>query len=173
MTRTTFLFILTLLCLNVGAQQSFTTILQSERSGRGRVTLHQSSTITDLVNGTHTVVSASPVSTTESDITDGDTPMTTTRQSGQRIKMNGFRIQVYAGGGSRQSRQQAESAARQVKSLLPGESVYTNFVSPRWICRAGDYRSYEEAFNALHTLQQSGNFSDAVIVKSKVQVYID
>ena len=57
-----------------------------------------------------------------------------------------------------------------VKSLFMDLSVYTHFSSPHWICRVGDFRTYEEANEVFRQLKETGRFSEAVIVKSKVNV---
>ena len=159
---------LLLLCLHCEAQQTFTDYIQSRGSRRGRVTLTQDAAIANLVNGAKAKRDVSV-----NDIIDeygGES--TSVHHSTQRIKMNGYRIQVYSGGNSRTSKREAEGAGYRARGILAGESVYTNFMSPRWVCRVGDYRSYEEAYRALTELKGAG-FRDAVIVKSKVQVPVD
>ena len=85
-------------------------------------------------------------------------------------KINGYRVQAYAGGNSRKDRQQAESVGSQIKSSFPEVPVYVHFYSPRWICRVGNYRTYEEAHQMLLSLRKMG-FSEAVVVKGKITVY--
>ena len=58
-------------------------------------------------------------------------------------KVNGYRVQVFAGGNSRDARVKAEKTGREINALFPGEPVYVHFYSPRWICRMGNYRTYE------------------------------
>ena len=84
-------------------------------------------------------------------------------------KMMGYRVQAFAGGNSRKDRAKAESVKNRVKSILPGEPVYVHFISPRWTCRVGNYRSYEEASQVLHTIRAAG-ISGANVVKSQIIV---
>jgi hypothetical protein len=84
-------------------------------------------------------------------------------------KINGYRVQVYAGGNSRDARIKAERIGREINSLFPGESVYVHFYSPRWICRMGNYRTYEEAHQRLRAVKNLG-YSSAIIVKGKITV---
>ena len=56
-----------------------------------------------------------------------------------------------------------------MKSLFPGEPVYVHFYSPRWVCRIGNYRSYEEADEVLHRVKNLG-YQSAIIVKGKITV---
>lgn len=84
-------------------------------------------------------------------------------------KTTGYRVQVWAGGNSRVDRQKAEKAGMTVKRNIPGVPVYVHFYSPRWICRIGNYRTYEEAHEVLREVKQLG-YPEAVIVKGKITV---
>ncbi|MBR1389252.1 MAG: SPOR domain-containing protein [Prevotella sp.] len=84
-------------------------------------------------------------------------------------KVSGYRVQVYAGGNSRDARQKAEKTGREINSLFPGEPVYVHFYSPRWICRMGNYRTYEEAHQVLNAVKKLG-YNSAIIVKGKITV---
>lgn len=84
-------------------------------------------------------------------------------------KVEGFRVQVFAGGNSRKDRQAAENAGRKMKMCYPEVPVYTHFYSPRWICRIGNYRSYGEAATMLRNVQKLG-YKSAVIVKGKISI---
>ena len=84
-------------------------------------------------------------------------------------KINGYRVQVYAGGNSRADRQRAETARDKIKQTFPNEPVYVHFYSPRWICRVGNYRSYEEAAHILKQVKSLG-YNQASIVRGKITV---
>lgn len=84
-------------------------------------------------------------------------------------KINGYRVQVYAGGNSRADRQRAEAARDIIKQTFPNEPVYVHFYSPRWICRVGNYRSYEEAAHILKQVKGLG-YKQASIVRGKITV---
>lgn len=87
----------------------------------------------------------------------------------QSYKINGYRVQAYAGGNSRADRQRAEGARDKIKQILPNEPVYVHFYSPRWICRVGNYRSYEEAERILKQVRNLG-YKQASIVRGKITV---
>lgn len=114
------------------------------------------------------------------------TPNTTTQQDpkpeqtttepdmGKKVMANGYktkgyRVQVWAGGNSRVDRQKAEKAGMEIKRNMPGVPVYVHFYSPRWICRIGNYRTYEEAHEALQEVKQIG-YTEAIIVKGTITV---
>ena len=84
-------------------------------------------------------------------------------------KTMGFRVQAYAGGNSRSDRQKAEQIGENIKANIPGEPVYVHFYSPRWICRVGNYRTYEEAHQMLLAIRKLG-YTQASIVKGKITV---
>ena len=84
-------------------------------------------------------------------------------------KVNGYRVQVFAGGNSRDARVKAEKIGREINALFPGEPVYVHFYSPRWICRMGNYRTYEEAHQILNAVKKLG-YQSAIIVKGKITV---
>lgn len=85
------------------------------------------------------------------------------------MKINGYRVQVFAGGNSRSDRLKAERTGDNIKTLFPNEPIYVHFYSPRWICRMGNYRTYEEAHEMLKKVKQLG-YNSAIIVKGKITV---
>ena len=182
--------------------QTFTQRLQQQEKGKATVTIHQSDSISDLVNKAAlgpAAPAAAPAaatttpstSTTESSATadaankpaahstatestaEGEkepAPVDLTKKIMRNsYKINGYRVQVFAGGNSRKDRQEAEKIGNSVKSSFPEAPVYVHFYSPRWICRVGNYRTYEEAHQMLVSLRKMG-FSQATIVKGKITV---
>ena len=93
----------------------------------------------------------------------------TTKKVMRGYKVNGYRVQAFAGGNSRKDRQQAERIGNEIKAQFNNVPVYVHFYSPRWICRVGNFRTYEEAHQMLIGLRKMG-FSQATIVKGKITV---
>ena len=85
------------------------------------------------------------------------------------VKVAGYRVQVFAGGNTRNDRLKAERIGSEIKGLFPGVPVYVHFYSPRWICRIGNYRTYEEAHAVLQRVKNNG-YQSAIIVKGKITV---
>ena len=83
------------------------------------------------------------------------------------VKVAGYRVQVFAGGNTRNDRIKAERIGSEIKGLFPGVPVYVHFYSPRWICRMGNYRTYEEAHAVLQRVKNNG-YQSAIIVKATV-----
>lgn len=160
-------------------QQNYTDVIQRSAEGEGTLVLHQSKTITDLVNGksadapsvakkaVQTSVKKATVQVEDSivDSTGVATPI------GVKVKVNGYRIQVYSGGNTRKGKAEATMMGQRVKSLFSELPVYTHFISPHWICRVGDFRTYEEANEYFRLMKETGRFPEAVLVRSKVTVY--
>ena len=172
--------------------QTFTQRIQKKNDGQGTVTIHQSDSINQLVNSTvlgptgktpSPTTPTSPSSATSSANTTSTpsktslTTQTTTPgtqeeevvQPTRTMKTIGYRIQVFAGGNSRADRQKAEQTRNAIKSHFPNMPVYVKFYSPRWICRAGNFRTYEEAHQVMTSLQSLG-FNQCTIVKGKISV---
>ena len=84
-------------------------------------------------------------------------------------KTTGYRIQVYSGGNSRKDRQNAENTGRALKQRFPSVPVYVHFYSPRWICRMGNFRTYQEAESLLKEIKSMG-YRQACIVKGVISV---
>jgi hypothetical protein len=184
-------YLLTFLPLSLSAQ-TFTERLQQPAAGQGKVTIHQSADIDQLVNNAtlaprqatntqhlspNTQLSntqhPSPnaqLSTAPDTPTANEAPVDNTKKIIRGgVKVSGYRVQAFAGSNSRQDRLKAEKIGDDIKAAFPGVPIYVHFYSPRWICRVGNYRSYEEAHQMLVSLRKMG-FSQATIVKGKITV---
>lgn len=156
------------------AQETFTRHLTRYNAGEGRVILYQDAEIEALVNGITTATnSASKANTSATKpaskiIAKTDTIAADSTFNIHRVRVNGYRIQVYAGGNNREAKSEAYRMAALVRSTFDDVQVYTHFVSPRWICRVGDFRTYEEATDMLRRMRETGKFREASIVKSKI-----
>lgn len=84
-------------------------------------------------------------------------------------KVTGYRVQVYAGGNTREDKQRAQQAGTAVKMKYPDQPVYVHFYSPRWLCRVGNFRTYQEAQQFLKQVKTMG-YGAATIVKGQISV---
>ena len=157
----------------LNAQQTFTDRLQQSGDSAGRIVLHQDKSITDLVNNVRKSA-ATPAQRKQVDGTVVQMPDSTivgdSLSLGPKVKISGFRIQVYFGDNSRQGKTEARAAGLRFRNSFPDLPVYVSFASPHWLCRAGDFRSMEEASEVLRQIREMGIFREAVIVKSKINV---
>ena len=176
------------------AQSTFTERLQKSNKGEGKISVTQDKSIDALVNGP-SAVTKQPENikpeqkekvTTPKDKADDKEKEKVAPKDNEAVvvvpdtvdmhkkvmkgyKVNGYRVQVFAGGNSRNDRLKAERTGESIKVSFPGEPVYVHFYSPRWICRMGNYRTYEEAHEVLQRVKQLG-YDSAIIVKGKITV---
>lgn len=184
------------MCMHANAQ-SYTERVQQKQPGKGTVTIHQSKEIDDLVNDpTATGVQSSgqkpqtsnsqkpqvsnsqkpqannsqqPTAQSQQPTAEHQEPTTENTQPTATHKVTGYRVQAFAGGNSRKDRQTAEQIRNNIKAQFPNISVYVHFYSPRWICRVGNFRTYEEAHQMMVRLQNMG-YKQATVVKGKITV---
>ncbi|WP_394706788.1 SPOR domain-containing protein [uncultured Bacteroides sp.] len=137
-----------LVSLKMQAQNNIIKSLEHYEAGCGTITIHQDSRLDALLGVRHINTGTS-----------GETKV---------LKESGFRIQVYAGGDSRDSKSSAYEMSGHVKALFPELSVYILFQSPRWLCQVGDYKTMEEAYAMMRKMKQAGAFNEASIVRSQI-----
>jgi hypothetical protein len=179
-------FILCVGMLTHANAQTFTERIQKKVDGKGTITIHQSEEINQLVNDPNATDSqvqkvteskrqVEPLkdnkqvnnTTSSSSENDETEPVETQKKATQKI--TGYRVQAFAGGNSRKDRLTAELIRNNIKSQIPNVAVYVHFYSPRWICRVGNFRTYEEAHQMMVRLQNMG-YKQASIVKGKITV---
>ena len=85
-------------------------------------------------------------------------------------KVTGYRVQAFAGGNTRNDKLRAQQTGEAIKMQFPDQPIYVHFYSPRWICRVGNYRSYQEAARMLKAVKAMG-YRSATIVKGKITVF--
>ncbi len=172
--------------------QTFTDRLQKSVPGQGSVTVVQDAAISNLVNGPKTTVAPKAKTPAETDrkaapdVKKDSRPATATQRTetaevtdntpdmhkkvmANSRKVTGYRVQAYAGGNTRRDRQAAEQTGNKIKASFPDEPIYVHFYAPRWICRVGNYKTYEEAHRMLLAIQKLG-YKQASIVKGKISV---
>ena len=199
MKRFVIILTLTFAVAALGNAQTYLQHLQEKRNGQGNVTVTQSKEIDELVNKANTLsVNTPPATVKQSEKTSGGTeykkdaaqpekttategihemneeaesPVVDTRKKVMRksYKVDGYRVQVFAGGNSRNDKVKAQRIGNDIKQAFPEQPVYVHFYSPRWICRIGNFRTFEEANNILHQIQKMG-YKQACIVSGKITV---
>lgn len=131
------------------AQDNIVKSLERIVPGQGKVSVHQDARIAALIGSVY------------ADNASGE----------QRIvKSFGYRVQVYAGNNTSKAKNEAYAVAADVKEHFPDLPVYTSFNSPRWLCRAGDFRSIEEADAMMRRLRATGVFKEVSIVRDHINI---
>ena len=184
-------------CICGAHAQSFLDRLKKPSKDKAVVTVTQDETIDKLVNGERTANpqakkaqgEAKPGNTGNNNTSkpntakpstgnsnDATPPASPTTEPDMRkkvmknsYKVMGYRVQAFAGGNTRNDRQKAEAVGNAIKRRFPEQPIYVHFYSPRWICRVGNFRTYEEAHAMLLEIREMG-YKQASIVKGKISV---
>ena len=173
------------------AAQSFLNELREKKNGQGTVTVSQSPEIDELVNNakltrnqpttaapenekkepSHESKAVAHSEKANKEPAESESQVVDTSKKVMRggRKVMGYRVQAYSGGNSRADRQRAESIGNAIKMRFPDLPIYVHFYSPRWICRVGNFRTYQEANEVLQEIKGMG-YRQACIVKGKITV---
>ena len=128
------------------AQDNIVNRLQQPVPGEGVITIHQDARLNSLIGMVYNPALS----------------------RGKKIQTVGYRIQIYAGNNTRQSKDEASKAAAYIKANYPEIPVYTEFVAPRWVCRVGDYKTIEEADQAMRMLKNTRTFKELAILPNQL-----
>lgn len=196
MKRIAVIAILTTVCLGGAQAQTFLDRLKKPAKDKAVVTVTQDAAIDKLVNGDitakttvvnkkepATTTKEEPAATAKKEPAHSTTTTTTPPASSSTIeepdmskkvmknsyKVTGYRVQAFTGGNTRSDRQAAENVGNAIKRRFPEQPIYVHFYSPRWICRVGNFRTYEEAHAMLMEIREMG-YKQASIVKGKISV---
>ena len=198
MKRIAVIAILTTGCLGGVQAQTFLDRLKKPAKDKAVVTVTQDAAIDKLVNGDitakTTVVnkkehaastkkesahsastkkesahSASTTTTPPASSSTIDEPDMSKKVMKNSYTVTGYRVKAFTGGNTRSDRQAAENVGNAIKRRFPEQPIYVHFYSPRWICRVGNFRTYEEAHAMLVEIREMG-YKQASIVKGKISV---
>lgn len=126
--------------------------LNSNRVGQGNVMVYQDEAIKDIL------AKPVPVDRPVFSSADGNT---------QYVKMRGYKIQVFSGNDQRKSRDEAYYKQRLINGAFEDIETVVYFNSPRWILRAGNFRTREAANVVLEQmLKQFPNFGKEMYIIS-------
>ncbi len=70
-------------------------------------------------------------------------------------RVGGYRIQVFSDNDARTAKNEAQTKARNISSKFPQYRTYVVYNSPYWRLKVGDFRSQEDADEALRELKQA------------------
>ena len=88
-------------------------------------------------------------------------------ESGTKIKAKGYRVQVFSGNNTRQSKERANEVDKYIRSRYPDLPVHTEFKNPRWRCTVGDFLYYEEAYETLRKLKKETPYKGMIILRNQ------
>ncbi|MFR9165806.1 MAG: SPOR domain-containing protein [Dysgonomonas sp.] len=135
-------------CLGQG---SIITDLNQPKAGQGSITIYQDETIEGLIG----LKSAAEGTTTpvQNDQNTGETPVK--HEPTNYIQTKGYKIQVFSGNDQRRSKNEAYSKKEMIQSSFPDMEVAITFRSPVWRVRVGNFKTYEQAFQAMKELKDA------------------
>lgn len=184
--RRTICFALLALFVSVAQSQTYTDRLRQQgRSGEGKVVIIQDAAIEEIVNNVkkknrqevskeksetkkETPVAKNSTGQHKETETQERMPSSHTAGTRYRTKMVGYRIQIFTGGNSHNDKAHAFEFADKCRKSFPELSVYPRFVSPRWICRVGDFRTREDAVKYAGKIRSKRISTEVRIVKCEV-----
>lgn len=172
MKRIAVIAILTTVCLGGAQAQTFLDRLKKPAKDKAVVTVTQDAAIDKLVNGditAKTTVVNKKEPTPPASSSTIEEPDMSKKVMKNSYKVTGYRVQAFTGGNTRNDRQAAENVGNAIKRRFPEQPIYVHFYSPRWICRVGNFRTYEEAHAMLMEIREMG-YKQASIVKGKISV---
>jgi hypothetical protein len=144
MKRTGLLFILFLFTALASAQTTtLVQVLERDVPGKGQIRIERDERLDSLIG-------------TVSDV-----------ESGTKIKVRGYRIQVFAGNNTRASKERANEVDRYIRSKYPDLPVHTEFKNPRWLCTVGDFLYYEEAYDTMRKLKKETPYKGIIILRNQ------
>lgn len=144
--KKTCILLIALACLPLMAQDNIVNRLMQPVLGQGTITIHQDARLGALLGMEY-----------NPDLS-----------KGKRIQTIGYRIQVFAGNNTRQAKEEVQKVAKYIKTNYPDIPVYTEFISPRWVCRVGDYKTIEEADQAMRMLKSTRKFKEIAILPNQL-----
>ena len=91
---------------------------------------------------------------------------------GKRLKIQGYRTQVFSGNNQRKSKDEAFRKEKEIKELFPDVPTYVTYNAPFWRLRIGDFRSHEEAYHMQRLLMDAfpAYRKEMYIVREEVKI---
>lgn len=156
-------------CAYAQTAGTYTGHLRQQKTGAGTVTVTQDAEIEALVNNEATKKKGEKMPSAGARQEKQHHRLAPEQRKGmsgsrQRYKAKGYRIQIFTGGNSRADRQAARRMEQKCKKAFPELSAYVHFVSPRWICRVGDFRTREDANKYLQMIRKAQISNEARVV---------
>ena len=161
------ILLLLLLCCTAWAQaQSIEQHIRQSRAGAGQVTLNISESVYHAMITDNSIVTEEEK---EEKSLDEQMKDLEAFKNAPKSKVMGYRVQLYGGSNSRQSKLEAQKANDNAKRLFPEYPVYTHFESPRWVCKIGNFTDRNEANEVWKRAKENG-FKQALVVRDQILI---
>lgn len=153
-----------LFCASVHAQ-SIEQHIRQQRAGLGQVILNISESVYHAMITDNSAVEDEK---TEKNLDEQMRELEAFKNA-PKSKVVGYRVQLYGGSNSRESKLEAQKANESAKRLFPEYPVYTHFESPRWVCKIGNFVDREEANEVWKRAKENG-FKQALVVRDQILI---
>jgi hypothetical protein len=165
-------------CLYTQAQnKSIIDDLNTAKSGEGKIVIYQDEAIKNLV-GTNILNTPTTNNSMGNQLATDST--TEEVNAGKKVSKNvvrarGYRIQVFSGNDQKRSKNEAYSRKSSVQSAFPNMDVSITYKSPVWRVRAGNFKTYEQATQALNEMKARfpGFGREMHVVDDVVRIAVD
>lgn len=161
------------ICIHSNAQsRSIVDDLNTAKAGQGKIVIYQDEGIRNLigVNMISSIANANPtaIASQLSSSTDGtDAPK-------NFIRAKGYRIQVYSGNDQKVAKNEANSRKGAIQSAFPNMEVTVSYNSPVWRVRAGNFKTQEQANQALGEMKtRFPGYKEMRVVDDVVKIPVD
>jgi hypothetical protein len=155
------LFILLFLLLSgsiLYAQKNTTSIitdLNTIKAGQGNVKVYEDEAISGLI-GSKLTEHDEPANNQTAEQAPDIMPVQANNAGIVSYKeVAGYKIQVFSGNDQRKSKNEAGARKDMMKNSFPDMDVSVSFNSPVWRVRAGNFATYEQAFQAMKDMQKA------------------
>lgn len=131
--------------------------LNADRPGQGKVTVYQDESIKGIL------AKPAPANLPVFSSADG---------SVQYVKVRGYKIQVFSGNDQRKSRDEAYYKQRLINDSFSELETVVFFNSPRWILRAGNFKTRDEANEVMSEMRKQfpGFGKEMYIISDTVKI---
>ncbi len=144
---------------SVTAQNNIIDELNIVRAGQGEVRVYEDESIAGLIGTKSLNINSESsnynYSTENAESSSTDAPAYNPSKTTNFRQVKGYKIQVFSGNDQRRSKNEAQIKKNQISNAFPGTEVVVIFNSPVWRVRAGNYRTYEEAYQALNDMKKA------------------
>lgn len=177
-------FLISAICLTMSlaattaSAQTFTKKIQQPHTNGGKLTIIQKENVDSIIdNVPQAKTPKAPVDTKQTEPDAKDTIVVKKAQGDEaaaaeqktaKAYIDVYRIQIYTGGNSRQSKARAEQIMQQCKNAFPELNVYVRFVTPHWVTRVGNFRTKQAANRYAQQIKGKGISYEARVLSSKI-----
>ena len=144
-----FSLVLTSFCLNAQTR-SIVDDLNTAKQGEGKIVIYQDEAISKLL-GTNIVTTT--FANVDNQMAANDLSTGTSSTSSNFVKARGYRIQVFSGNDQKRSKDEANSRKAAILAIYPNMDVTVSYSSPVWRVKAGNFKTQEQATNALKDMK--------------------